>query len=291
MQLGSIKRWLRGDTGSWEGEHFTVAAQGRGRDVVFVHGLAASPECWEAAAGYLGDSRLHFLHMRGFAGLAPSGFRKPGNFLKPVADALAGYIRSLRAGRVAVVGHSMGGIVSLILARDHPDVVDRLMVVDVPAFFSVLINPFATPQSIAALAEASRRSHAEKSGKALEEDFRHATQKLVVDPRLRDRIVGWGMSSDRATTADVMAEVMVTDLRADLAKIQAPADVVYAWDRSGHTTRVALDQIYASSYAGLAEGRRLRIDHARHYVMFDQPEVFYHAVRGWLARVVDLRPR
>jgi pimeloyl-ACP methyl ester carboxylesterase len=174
--------------------------------------------------------------------------------------------------------------VSLILARDHPDVIDRLMVVDVPAFFSVLINPFATPQSIAALAEASRRSHAEKSGKALEEDLRRATQKLVADPRHVERIVRWGVLSDRATTADVMAEVMVTDLRADLAKIQAPADIVYAWDRSGHATRVGVDQIYASTYAGLAEGRRLRIDHARHYVMFDQPEVFYHSVRDWLAR-------
>ena len=52
----------------------------------------------------------------------------------------------------------------------------------------------------------------------------------------------------------------------------------------GHATKMALDQVYTSSYAGLAQGRRLRIDHARHYVMFDQPEVFYNAVRDWLAR-------
>lgn len=288
MQLGSIARWLKGDSRYWEGEHFTVAIEGpssgRGRDVVFVHGLAASPECWEEAGSYLGEARSHFLHMRGFSGLAPSGFRKAGDFLKPVADALAGYIRSLKAGPVAVVGHSMGGVVSLILARDHPDVVGRLMVVDVPAFFSVLINPFATAKSIAGLAEASRRSHAEKPAKALEEDLRRATEKLVADPRHVERIVKWGMMSDRAATADVMAEVMVTDLRADVAKIQAPVEVVYAWDRSGPATRVAIDQIYATSYAGLVNGRRLRIDQARHYVMFDQPEVFYHAVRDWLAR-------
>src|SRR5262245_24630472 len=74
MQLGSIARWLKGDSRFWEGERFTVTVEGRGeRDVVFVHGLAASPECWEEAPARLGpDMRLHFVHMRGFAGLPPT---------------------------------------------------------------------------------------------------------------------------------------------------------------------------------------------------------------------------
>jgi pimeloyl-ACP methyl ester carboxylesterase len=289
MQLGSIARWLKGDSRIWEGQHFTVATEGaresRARDVVFVHGLAASPECWEEAGEKLGpEVRPHVLHMRGFAGLPPSGFRSPGNFLKPVADALAGYIRLQRTGPMPVVGHSMGGIVSLILARDHPDVVDRLMVVDVPAFFSVLINPFATVSSVAHLAEASRRSYAEKSKQAVEDDLRRNAGKLVSDPDHLERIVGWGLASDQQTTADVMAEVMMTDLRGDLHRIKALVDVVYAWDRAGHATRTALEQVYSAAYAGLSQGRRLRIDHARHYVMLDQPDAFYLAVQDWLAR-------
>ena len=38
------------------------------------------------------------------------------------------------------------------------------------------------------------------------------------------------------------------------------------------------------TYAGLAQGRRVRIDDARHYVMLDQPAEFYGAVSDWLAR-------
>jgi pimeloyl-ACP methyl ester carboxylesterase len=95
------------------------------------------------------------------------------------------------------------------------------------------------------------------------------------------------MTSDRATTADVMAEVMVTDLRGDLHQIKAPVEIVYAWDRSGHATKVALEQVYGSSYQGLVRGTRLRIDHARHYLMLDQPEAFYTAVADWLARQVE----
>jgi pimeloyl-[acyl-carrier protein] methyl ester esterase len=289
MQLGSIARWLKRDAREWSGELFTVSTDGpkrpKARDVVFIHGLAASPECWEEAGDRLGPGvQPHLVHMRGFAGLAASGFRRQGDFLKPMADSLAGYIRLLKAGPVPVVGHSMGGIVGLILARDHPDVVERLMVVDVPAFFSVMFNPFATASNVASIAEHSRRSYVEKTNRQLEDDLRRASEKLVGNPDTLERIVEWGMLSDRATTADVMAEVMVTDLRPHLPKIAAPVDVIYAWDKAGHATRAGLEQVYASSYAGLTRGRRLRIDHARHYVMFDQPEVFYTAVREWLAR-------
>lgn len=284
MQLGSLSRWLKRDAPVWEGELFTASVDGAGRDVVFIHGLAASPECWEEAAPSLPGVRVHAIHMRGFAGLAPSAFHSPMNFMKPVADAVAGYIRTLKKGPVPVVGHSMGGLVSLMLARDHADVVERLMVVDVPAFFSMLITPFATSTSMAPLAQHSRRNYMEKSKVQLSDDLRRASEKLVTDPDQLERVVRWGIDSDRRTTADVMAEVMVTDLRGDLQRIQAPVDVIYAWDRVSPNSKMGLDQVYASSYAGLAQGRRLRIDDARHYVMFDQPAAFYDAMNVWLAR-------
>lgn len=285
MQLASLTRWLKRESPMWEGEHFAVSVSGRGRDVVLLHGLAASPETWEEAEEHLGEGvRTHLVHIRGFAGLTPSAFRDPMNFLKPVADSLAGYIRTQIGGPVPVVGHSMGGLVSLILARDHADVVERLMVVDVPAFFSVLFNPFASPAGMAGFAQHSRRSYMDKTKPQLQEDLRKANEKLVTDHVRLERIVKWGLTSDRRTVADVMAEVMVTDLRADMQRIKAPVDVIYAWDRANPVGKMTLDQVYASTYAGLTRGRRLRIDEARHYVMFDQPGAFYGAMNEWLAR-------
>lgn len=285
MQLGALSRWLKKDAPVWEGEAFSVSIAGRGRDVIFIHGLASSPDCWEEAGARLGpDVRCHLIHMRGFAGLAPSALREPMNYLKPMADAVAAYVRTLKGGPIAVVGHSMGGIVSLILARDHADVVERLMVVDVPAYFSILINPFATAGSMAGIAQHSRRHYVEKSRPQLQDELYRATEKLVSHPDQVERIVQWGMASDRRTTADVMAEVLVTDLRGDMQNIEAAVDVIYAWDKGGPSTRMGLDQAYSSSYAGLKRGTKLRIDNARHYVMFDQPDEFYGRVRDWLAR-------
>jgi pimeloyl-ACP methyl ester carboxylesterase len=283
MQLGSLTRFFRRESRTYDGNLFLASAEGRGRDVVFVHGLAASPHCWEQAVDRLGPGvRCHFIHIRGFAGEAPSSDRKPGDFLKPLADELAVYLRLHTRGNVAVVGHSMGGIVSLTLARDYPELVGRLMVVDVPAFFSMLINPFASGGGMASFAEAARRRYVENDQAAFEIHLRTAAQKLTTQPIAVERIVHWGITSDRQMTADVMAEVMTTDLRPDLAKIRAPVEILYAWDRMGPATRTGLDQIYGSSYSGLARQRRLRIDNARHYIMFDQPEVFYRNLRDWL---------
>jgi len=289
MLLSNLARLFKRAPRSYDGDLFTCETVGKGeRDVLLVHGLAASPETWEQAAGKLGPGyRLHLVHMRGFAGEIPSSNRQPADFLHPLAEELAGYLRQHARGPAAVVGHSMGGIASLILTRDHPDMVDRLMVVDVPAFFSVLITPFATGSSIAPFANMARKRYVENDPKRFEDELRRATDSLVQHPIARERVVHWGLLSDRAQTADIMAEVMTTDLRSDLREIKTPVDIIYAWDRSGHATRAGLDQTYASAYANLSRRRLLRIDDARHYVMFDQPEVFYHAMKDWLARPKD----
>jgi len=285
MAIASLPRWFQTDASAWECGLFKLSAYGRGQDVVLVHGLAASPDTWEGAAGGLGpDVRLHIPHLRGFAGLPPATGRDPVNFLKPTADALATYIRSRIKRPVPLAGHSMGGIVALILARDHPDLIERLLVVDVPAFFSVLINPFATRVSMSAVAEHSRRVYLERSHQRLEGELRRASIQLVTHAQQCERIVRWGLTSDRATIADVMAEVMVTDLRSDLPSIGVPVDVIYGWDLITQRPRLALGQIYAAAYAGLPRVRMVRIDNARHYVMFDQPVGFYGAMTDWLTR-------
>lgn len=264
---------------------FSATVEGKGRDVILIHGLAASPECWSQARALLGEGvRTHLIHMRGFAGLPPAARHTPGAFLPGMAADLAAYIREHTKGPAAVAGHSMGGLVTLVLGRDHPDAAGRLMVVDVPSFFSVLINPFATAASIAGVARMARRNYAEKSAAGLEEQLRRTGRSLVTSETALEAVVGWGLSSDQTTVADVMSEVMTTDLRPDLRNIAAPVDILYAWDKSAPTTRIGLDQLYATAYAGLPDHRRLRIDDARHYIMLDRPDAFYGAMRKWLSR-------
>lgn len=285
MRLDRLAWWLKRGPAVHQRSLFTVTVEGRGRDVILLHGLAASPDCWaEARARLRPDVRLHTVHLRGFAGLPPAHDRIPGGYLPELASSLAVYIRQHANGRAAVVGHSMGGIATLMLGRDHPGVTDRLMVVDVPSFFSVLINPFVTASSIAGVARMARSQYMQRDAAGLEEQLRRTGRTLVTSETALADVVRWGLASDQTTVADVMSEVMTTDLRADLPRIGAPVDILYAWDKSAPTTRIGLDQLYATAYAGLPDHRRLRIDDARHYIMLDRPDAFYGAMRKWLGR-------
>ena len=110
--------------------------------VVLLHGFASSLQTWDAwAEGLATTHRVIRIDLPG-SGLSPPD---PAHDYRDERSwqLLIALLDKLGLARASVVGHSMGGLVSLILARDHADVVERLMVVDVPAFFSVLITPFA----------------------------------------------------------------------------------------------------------------------------------------------------
>ena len=56
-------------------------------------------------------------------------------------------VASLNDG-ATVAGHSVGGLMTLMLAQRHPEDVSRALVVDALPFYAMLFGPQATPASI-----------------------------------------------------------------------------------------------------------------------------------------------
>lgn len=104
------------------------AAAPRGT-LLFVHGLGESGLCFEAllAAPALAEWHLLVPDLPGY-GRSPWP-AEPGG-LEGHADHLALWLRARGAPPVVVVGHSMGGVVGLLLAERHPDLVRALVDVD-----------------------------------------------------------------------------------------------------------------------------------------------------------------
>ena len=106
-----------------------VRTRGGGSPVVWIHGLGESGLCFEGVAAHarLGSWRHLLPDMPGYGRSAwppvPLG-------LQGTVDHLAGWLRQHAATPVWVVGHSLGGVLAILLAERHPGVVRGLVDVD-----------------------------------------------------------------------------------------------------------------------------------------------------------------
>ena len=128
---------------------FTVVDQGTvGKpDVILVPGLSSPRAVWDAEAKLLAPNyRLHLVQVGGFAG-APAGPNASGPLLVPIVEELHAYIVANKLHPV-VIGHSLGGLLTLMLAARHPEDVSRLVIVDTLPYYAVLFDPEATVETM-----------------------------------------------------------------------------------------------------------------------------------------------
>lgn len=109
------------------GEFFIRDTGGNGPPVLLLHGWMASADLnWcgaydaLAGAGYRVLAIDHRGHGRGLRPLAP--FR-----LADCAADAAGVLRTLGLSPALIVGYSMGGAIAQLVARDHPDVAEGIV--------------------------------------------------------------------------------------------------------------------------------------------------------------------
>ncbi|AEI45421.1 alpha/beta fold hydrolase [Paenibacillus mucilaginosus] len=92
---------------------------GEGTPVVLLHGFCGSSAYWDELVPLLeGRCRLIVPDLRGHGdSSAPEGPYAMETF----AEDIAGFLKSLDIGRAVVLGHSLGGYITLALAERHPD--------------------------------------------------------------------------------------------------------------------------------------------------------------------------
>jgi pimeloyl-ACP methyl ester carboxylesterase len=97
-------------------------------ELVFVHGGAQNAHTWDTVLLALGRPALAVdLPGHGHSDGGRAGYLNPADNAEDVAAA----VRALAPEARAVIGMSLGGITSIALAARHPDLVRRLVLVDV----------------------------------------------------------------------------------------------------------------------------------------------------------------
>jgi pimeloyl-ACP methyl ester carboxylesterase len=113
------------------GVRLRVAEEGAGPAVVLLHGLFVDHSSWsEVTARLRHDFRLIAPDLPGFGeSEKPPASRFPYG-VDAFAEAIADMYAGLGIGRASVVGHALGGAVALTLAARHPELVERLVLID-----------------------------------------------------------------------------------------------------------------------------------------------------------------
>lgn len=112
-----------------DGRQISLLAWGdAAADVVFVHGGAQNAHTWDTVALALGRPAIAVdLPGHGHSAWRPDGAYSPANLADDVARAVEEHAPRARA----VVGMSLGGLTSMMLATRHPQLVDHLVMVDI----------------------------------------------------------------------------------------------------------------------------------------------------------------
>jgi pimeloyl-ACP methyl ester carboxylesterase len=107
--------------------------QGAGEPVVLLHSTGASSSQWRRLAAALGD-RFHVIapDLYGYGGTAP--WQGEGEISLAAEAALVAALVERLDEPVHLVGHSFGGAVALRLARERPELVKSLVLIEPVAF-------------------------------------------------------------------------------------------------------------------------------------------------------------
>lgn len=252
----------------------TTAYGDDGPLVAFCHGLFGQGRNWTQIAKQLADDRRALLIDMPDHGRSPWSDRF--DYLA-AADRVAGLLSA--EDPVALVGHSMGGKIAMLVALRHPELVQRLTVVDVaPARYdnTAEFRRFIDAMLALDLDGLERRSDAED-----------ALADAVPDPGVRAFLLQNLRQDGGRWSWQLNLELLGRDLEAigdwpgERIDDVAPYDGPVLWIGGSRSPYVG-DEHAESMEELFPRNRRVTVKDAGHWVHSEQPDVFLEVLRRFL---------
>ncbi len=250
-----------------------AAEYGAGPPVAILHGLFGSGRNWRSVAQHLAARhRVLTFDLRNH-GASPWA---DGMSYDEMVEDLRASFRARGLDRAALLGHSMGGKVAMLMALLHPDEVDRLVIVD--------IAPAANPPNLLAYIRAMRAVDLRGVTRRAEADA--ALAGAVPDPAERAFLLQNLIIDENAARWRLNLEAIERGFPQIVGFPDLPAGTAYrgsvlfvAGDRSNY--------IQPEHEPGIRrlfpKARIIHIKGAGHWVHAEQPQVFLQAVAPFLS--------
>ena len=267
---------------SYSQNSFDIKVSGSGPAIILIPGLASSGDVWKETVAELSKTNTcHVLTLPGFAG-QPATDVSTG-FLPTINKEIAAYIGQLDEP-VILIGHSLGGFLSLQLANEHPDLISKAVIVDSYPFYSAAMNPSASVESIEPMAKQTKSMIATAS----DADFnaqQAANMPIMTSTASRiPELTEWSTKSDRNTIGQAIYELMTTDYRKSLSTLKTPILVLGAWysAKDYGLTSESVKTNFEQQYQ-FAENVQIEMaPTAHHFIMWDNPEWFMDQIQNFV---------
>ena len=201
---------------------FEIKKTGQGKQaIIFIPGFASSGDVWnDTKSIYEKHFKCYVLTMAGFAGIAPQSNPSFENWEKAIAD----YIQQNKIEKPIIIGHSLGAGLAMALAADYPELISKIVVVDVMPYRTKLKSPKSNANN-----DSTKIDCADMIAQitAISPEQFYQMQKMsishmVADTSKQEMVINWSIKSDRQTLAAMFCDFGNTDLRAKIANIKCP---------------------------------------------------------------------
>lgn len=275
-----------------------VSHGGSGAPILLIHGLGGSHTNWEAVARPLTEfGEVTAIDLIGFGRTPP---HDRSSAVQSQRDLVIEYLRTHADGPATLVGNSMGGVVSLLVARMAPELVDSLVLVDsaLPTV-RLKIDPKVAIRLLRPLIPVIGARGYEKAMEDPEAYMDELAEILFVDPSrvpAEAHRKGLEMATERSKMpwvsqafADAARSLFAVLLKRktfaeDVSAIDAPALIV-----QGDQDRL-VDVESARWLAELRPDWKLEIfEDVGHVPMLEVPEQFVDVVGTWLRERAAVR--
>jgi len=247
--------------------HYEV--YGRGQPVLLLHGWLGSWGLWQQTMKYLGQ--YYRTYALDFWGFGESGKKIPTFAVQDFVSMVVQFMERLGIESAPLVGHSMGGTVSLSTAIHYPDRVSKVAVIGSPVLGSslALTLKLAGNRWIASMVFNAMW--------ALRLGLRLSAPIISSNPNFY-RMISHDLS--RTTLESFIhsiASLRRTDLRPFLSQIKVPTMGMY-----GDKDVIVNPKQWQLIQAGIQSACIERFSHSGHFIMLDEPERFMDTIRKFL---------
>lgn len=252
---------------------FDVKISGHGKQsIIFIPGFASSGEVWnDTKAEYEKDHTCYTLTMAGFAGVAA----QPGATFTNWETRIADYIKENNIKNPVVIGHSMGGGLALAIAADYPELVKKIIVVDVLPCLTALNNPafkaVDKPDCSAIVGQLTATTDEQFS-----QIQKMSIARLVTDTSKQALVAGWGLNSDRKTFSEMYCDFSNTDLREKIKNVTCPALILLEADFK--TIKPGIEE----QYKNLKTANLQYADKGLHFIMYDDTQWYLKQLNNFI---------